>query len=61
MEREYVLTKIDLAVKDLTDVDEMEENDRLPYLKNFLSNLEKNETWQAIDKKCREWDGDGLC
>lgn len=25
VEREYVLTKIDFAVKDLTDVDEMEE------------------------------------
>lgn len=61
MEKAWILLKIEHVVQDLTYYDEMEEEDRLPFLQNFKQSLETNETWQLIDKKCKEWDGDGLC
>nr|WJK71487.1 ATPase subunit 1 [Uncaria rhynchophylla] len=49
------------SVKSLCDVDDIDEEFRIPHLIQFLNDLEKNETWVKIDQECKRWGGRGLC
>ena len=54
------LSNIVDAVKYLADVDELDEEARIPALHAFKEGLDKNETWVKIDQECKRWGGRGL-
>lgn len=54
------LSNIVDAVKYLADVDELDEEARIPALQAFKEGLDKRETWVKIDQECKKWGGRGL-
>lgn len=51
------LSNIEDAVKYLADVEELDEETRIPALLEFKESLHKKETWVKIDKECKRWGG----
>ncbi|KAK5769923.1 hypothetical protein PVK06_049963 [Gossypium arboreum] len=54
------LEKIVDAVKFLSDVEDLAEEARIPYLHEFKAKIENKETWFEIDKEMKRWGGRGL-
>nr|YP_009306134.1 cytochrome c oxidase subunit 2 [Corchorus olitorius]AOR16332.1 cytochrome c oxidase subunit 2 [Corchorus olitorius] len=56
------LENVELAVKYLSDVQELDEETRLSALHQFKDSLHDNDTWKKIDLECKRWSGGrGLC
>ena len=52
---------IEASIRYLADVEHLDEEARIPFLRDFQKDLVKAETWQRIDEECRRWGGRGLC
>ena len=57
---ESTLANVVDSVKYLTDVDLLDEEDRLPILYEWKKKIENPTTWFEIDKECKRWGGRGL-
>ena len=60
MDDNQKLEKIVDAVKFLSDVEDLAEEARIPYLHEFKAKIENKETWFEIDKEMKRWGGRGL-
>ncbi|CAN1352488.1 NADH-ubiquinone oxidoreductase chain 4L [Linum perenne] len=56
-----ILSNIEDAVKYLADVEEVQEEARIPVLRQFFIDLHQTDLWVKIDKECKRWGGRGIC